>query len=204
MVPRTIHSLSSSLFSYPLHPLLSLTKQVHSLLFAEDMESRIEGIRRCEMWAHRGRLPAAIEATLVVLTAETQDRHGHTEPLQLRMAYSMALTRFVNHVVDMSQRGKYASSISTLAANVELPRLFVDLRQDATHGILPALSVLRMASQRALVWIRSRYWARQVSLLEASASKVAEAPPKTESRAVWKSRSKVSSAPGLSESTPCL
>ena len=125
------------------------------------------------MWTHRGKVPSAVEATVVVLAAQLEDQRlsissaGH-DPLQLRMAYSMALTRFVNGVVDMQQRGKFAASISTLAAAVELPRFFVDLRQDATHGSLPAISVLRFAAQRALTWIRGRYWQKQADQLQAA------------------------------------
>jgi hypothetical protein len=140
------------------------------LLFSEDRDARKEGLQQCEMWSHRGKVPSAVDATVVVLAAQLQDVAGaesgmQQDPLQLRMAYSMALTRFVNGVVDMQQKGKFAASISTLAASVELPRIFVDLRQDATHGALPALSVLRFAAQRALTWIQERYWQKQADVL---------------------------------------
>ena len=84
---------------------------MHALLFSEDREDREEGLQRCEMWTHRGKVPSAVEATVVVLAAQLEDQRlsissaGH-DPLQLRMAYSMALTRFVNGVVDMQQRGR--------------------------------------------------------------------------------------------------
>ena len=47
---------------------------MHALLFSEDREDREEGLQRCEMWTHRGKVPSAVEATVVVLAAQLEDQ----------------------------------------------------------------------------------------------------------------------------------
>jgi hypothetical protein len=40
------------------------------MLFSADAHSQRRGLERCQLWIHRGRVPAAVEATVVVLTAQ--------------------------------------------------------------------------------------------------------------------------------------
>lgn len=113
-----------------------------------------QALNRIEAWAHRGRLPVAIDATAALIGAQIQDRLMSSLPLsaqavcqrQCRNAYALAILRFVNGVTDAEQKAQKALSVSTLADKLQLPRHFVDLRHDSTHGVLPALQVLRSAA----------------------------------------------------------
>jgi len=144
---------------------------VKDMLFSEDQSQRTQGVAYCEMWAHRGRTPAAVESTASLISTQLKDSQRQGEDitaasLQLRMTYSMAITRFVNTAVDANQKGRFAAPISVLASAAELPRVLVDLRQDATHGVLPGLPVLQLAAKRALLWLRENYWNRQAGMLK--------------------------------------
>ena len=55
----------------------------------------------------------------------------------------------------------HAVSVSKLAEQLNLPRLFVDIRHDATHGQLPALPMLQFAAKQALEWLHANYWREQ-------------------------------------------
>lgn len=48
----------------------------------------------------------------------------------------------------------------TIAQQIGLPALFVDLRHESTHGDMPSLGNLRGAAQRALRWLWDDYWSK--------------------------------------------
>lgn len=83
----------------------------------------------------------------------------------MRLAYSMALIRFVNGLVDPAQTGPFARSIAGIATQIGLPLWFVELRHAATHEDLPSLSVLRDAARKAMDWLYERYWLPQVQAM---------------------------------------
>ena len=100
---------------------------------------------------------------------QSQPQNGRpSAPLPLRLAYSMALIRFVNGLVDPEQGGPYARSIAGIAAQIGLPLWFVELRHAATHEDLPALSVLRDAARKGVDWLYARYWMPQRHALVAA------------------------------------
>ena len=127
---------------------------VFELLF--DEPNRTHALNRIEAWAHRGRLPVAVEASAALVGAQLHDQMVRTLPAsaqplmqrQCRNGYALAILRFVNGVTDGCQKGKAALSVSSIADRVQLPRRFVDLRHDATHGLLPSLLVLRSAAEQ--------------------------------------------------------
>ena len=83
----------------------------------------------------------------------------------LRLAYAAALVRMVNGAVDPSQKGKYAAPVMTLAKRMGIPAVLVDVRMAASHQEMPALALLRHASERALQWLFERYWHAQSNQL---------------------------------------
>ena len=83
----------------------------------------------------------------------------------LRLAYAAALVRMVNGAVDPSQKGKYAAPVMTLAKRMGIPAVLVDVRMAASHQEMPALALLRHASERALQWLFERYWHAQAKQL---------------------------------------
>lgn len=128
------------------------------------------------LWAWRGRIPTAVEATgnLSILrldlnarlgsffsddTHECDDDQIHTDDLHtLQLASTMALVRFVNEMVDPGQKGSYALPITRLAEQIGLPRNLVDLRHSGTHDELPSLGVIQLALDQSLTWLRQNYW----------------------------------------------
>jgi hypothetical protein len=95
----------------------------------------------------------------------------------LRLAYAAALVRMVNGAVDPSQKGKYAAPVMTLAKRMGIPAVLVDVRMAASHQEMPALALLRHASERALQWLFERYWhaqANQLRELRRGAQRAAE------------------------------
>jgi hypothetical protein len=70
----------------------------------------------------------------------------------------MLIVRMVNGFLDPEQNKKYAVSIRNLAVRIELPRILVDIRHEATHQQLPSLQLLISACREALSWIQSKYW----------------------------------------------
>lgn len=76
----------------------------------------------------------------------------------LRLAYNTSIIRFVNELVDRSQKSLFATSITKLADQIGLPRVFVDIRHDGTHDKLNSLELLRWAALEALKWLENDYW----------------------------------------------
>ena len=115
-------------------------------------------------------MPHAIEATAQLTAAVLLDTGGTppTDPtthssrastLAQRLAYSTAICRFVNGLLDPAQQAVFALPMQMLARQFKLPASFVELRHTATHEALPSLAVLRVVAIRALDWLWRDYWA---------------------------------------------
>lgn len=152
------------------------------LLFSLEVHERNCGYSFVRMWAGRGRIPAAVEATgnFVKLKADLdrvlgelgdhsdaeEDYESKTDSTLtqqedtyvMRLSATMALVRFVNEMVDPGQKGSYAQPITRIAEQIGLPRNLVDLRHSGTHDELPSAGVLQLALQQALDWLFERYW----------------------------------------------
>ena len=125
-----------------------------------------EALEVVQMWRSRGRVPHAVESTAQLVEVMVRDREGSRSESELRLAYSMVVVRAVNGLVDPSQQSYYAEAVSVLAARIGLPQWLVELRHDATHGLLPTLPVLRSAADCILLWLNDNYWASQFGFLE--------------------------------------
>ncbi|OBA22883.1 Las1-domain-containing protein [Metschnikowia bicuspidata var. bicuspidata NRRL YB-4993] len=157
-------------------------------LFYEDFNDSVSlkaAIDTVLYWQSRGKVPHAVNTTAWLVSAVLNDailterskelrirtERGMSDALPrnaeeyvLRNAYSMALVRFVNGILDPYQQGTYAVALLTLAKEIELPYFFVEVRHWATHEQLPSLEILRATSHRALEWLHIKFW----SLLDAS------------------------------------
>lgn len=141
---------------------------VHEALFSTSSESVSMALNRIIAWQSRGCLPVSVEITATIKDIHQRDpffmegileEHVLSEEV-LRMAYSMAIVRLLNGVVDQSHKKK-GQSISDSANLIGLPRLLVDIRHEASHNQLPTLPLLRLASKQALDWLKSHYWEPQ-------------------------------------------
>lgn len=140
-----------------------------------------------QMWINRSACPFAVETTALLIQSAILDEHmqriaastqhgvastsslryaleqmGGGAELGVRLNYSLALTRFVNSVVDSHQTGGFAQSIAAIAARIGLPLWFVEIRHAVTHEELPSISVCRQAAGAALAWLHRHFWVPQL------------------------------------------
>lgn len=104
-------------------------------------------------------LPSGIESTLSLLDVYVQDMNAinKTDDQLMRLAYSSAIMRFVNHMFDSdAAKGK---SLYRIAQTRGVPDWIVDLRHDTAHSNnLPSLELLREATSTCLEWLHDNYW----------------------------------------------
>jgi hypothetical protein len=155
-------------------------KEARELLFSEETEQIREGCSLIQIWMSRGKVPTAVESTVNFLQVILSDPEFVDEFLAsrrgevfeacdsilsmsanktLRLAYTTAVIRFVNELVDQAQKTAFASSIAKLADQLGLPRIFVEIRHDGTHDQMTSLELLRWAASEALKWLEGKYWA---------------------------------------------
>lgn len=138
---------------------------VHAHLYGDrrDKDAIEPALAIVRLWLHRGSCPQAVETTALLVQSVCLDA-THAPELAVRATYAMALTRFVNSVVDSFQTGMYAQSIGAIAERIGLPLWLVQVRHSATHEELPSLDVVRDACEAALVWLDEHYWQPTVHL----------------------------------------
>ncbi|SPO32196.1 uncharacterized protein UTRI_02753 [Ustilago trichophora] len=138
-----------------------------------------------QIWINRSACPFAVETTALLVQSVILDEHmqqvaastltsaapslryaleqmGGGAELGVRLNYSLALTRFVNSVVDSHQTGGFAQSIAAIAARIGLPLWFVEIRHAVTHEELPSIGVCRQAAHSALAWLHRHFWIPQL------------------------------------------
>ncbi|KAA8894233.1 Las1-like-domain-containing protein [Sphaerosporella brunnea] len=138
--------------------LFNLRNDFYPSLESGEPDRRSAALAKVAAWQVRARIPHAIEATAQLTSALLLDTPAATS-LQTRLAYSTAICRFVNGLLDPAQQSQFALPMHLLAKNLNLPASFVELRHAATHEALPSLTVLRTVALRALDWLWGDYWA---------------------------------------------
>ncbi|OAY74823.1 Ribosomal biogenesis protein LAS1L [Ananas comosus] len=141
---------------------------VREHLFSPSPDSVAAALRRISAWRSRGSLPIPIDVTAAFVEAQQKDpffRKGPeddalTSEEMLASLYSMAIMRLVNCYVEHAHK-KTGRSISELADAVGIPRVLVDIRHESSHRDLPSLRLVRLASMKALDWLKSNYWEPQ-------------------------------------------
>ena len=128
-------------------------------------DQRAKAVSRVKSYQSKGSqyLPHVIDSTSQITSAILLDETDNNVGMNaVRMAYTMALIRFVNGILDPSQQAQYAIPLHTLARNVGLSSSFVDLRHWGTHEReLPSIGMLRITAKEALGWLWDNYWNSQ-------------------------------------------
>lgn len=126
---------------------------------------RYRAIQRVKSYQSKGSqyLPHVIDATnqitSAVLMDEASEESVQNDCIAVRLAYTMAMVRFVNGLLDPKQQSQFAMPLHFLAQKAGLSSWFVDLRHWGTHEReLPSLDMLRIASKEALDWLWVHYW----------------------------------------------
>lgn len=123
----------------------------------DSSDARLQALSIVRAWTVRTRLPHSIESTAILVSTILADTPSAPH-LTLRLAYSSAICRFVNGLLDPAQQGQFALPMHQLARELGLDASFVEVRHAATHEELPSLCVLRRMAGRALDWLWSNYW----------------------------------------------
>lgn len=146
-------------------------REVYNELFASNSTpaNKRKGLDRLLIWKARCPiLPTAIESTLILLEVQIQDITNHVQinsDSLMRLAYSSALMRFVNHMLD-SETSK-GLNLFRAAKNIGIPDWIIELRHDAAHSErLPSIEQLREASLISLEWLQKYYWDKHKECIE--------------------------------------
>ena len=119
-----------------------------------------EALDQVYVWRAKGMnaVPLSIDCTANLVEALLNE----STPLATQLSLVTCIVRMVNGFLDAQQKGAFAKSITKLADDLGMPRILVDIRHDGTHGAdLPSLSLLKLAAEVALSWLKENYWLRQ-------------------------------------------
>lgn len=141
---------------------------VRQSLFSSSQDSVDFALGRVSAWRSRGCLPVVVEVTASIIEIQQQDpffRVNANDDLlhskeMLAMLYCMAIMRLVNGVVEKTRKATQVS-IAEAADAIGIPRMLIDIRHEGSHRDLPSLRLVRLASVKALDWLKSYYWEPQ-------------------------------------------
>ena len=148
---------------------------VRDKLVARDRDAHACALSRIRCWQTRHRIPVSIEATASLLEVlqvdpsaySTGSSGPHTPSADLSLMVCQVITRSVNLLVDLAQKGSCATSMDKLAGSIGIPSWVVQLRHNATHGSTPPyFRVLRHAVLDLLDnFFIPRYWNNQWDII---------------------------------------
>ncbi|GMP91505.1 hypothetical protein CsSME_00042180 [Camellia sinensis var. sinensis] len=138
---------------------------VRDSLFSSSPHSITLSLQRITVWRSRGCLPIVIEVTASIIEIQQKDPFFRVDlgddaldsEEMLTMLYCMAIVRLVNGVVEKTRK-KTEVSIAEAADAINIPRMLIDIRHEGSHRDLPSLRLVRLASIKALDWLKSYYW----------------------------------------------
>lgn len=128
---------------------------------SDPTSSKEDALKLLLVWKARSpSLPSGIESTLSLLQVFVEDANTSqiaSNDQLLRLAYSSAIMRFVNHMLD-SETVK-GTSLYQAAKRLGVPDWIVELRHDTAHSnTLPPIALLREACSISLQWLQTNYW----------------------------------------------
>ncbi|CAO2837401.1 unnamed protein product [Amaranthus hypochondriacus] len=149
-------------------------------LFSASPDSVAKALRKVGAWRCRGHLPILVEVTASIVEIQQKDPHFRVQlsdgasdsEEMLAMLYTMAIMRLVNGPLEKLCKVA-GSSIADAAEEIGMPRMLVDIRHEGSHRELPSLRLLRLASTKALDWLKSFYWNPQKNAIPCRSSKSA-------------------------------
>ncbi|XP_076843787.1 ribosomal biogenesis protein LAS1L isoform X2 [Brachyhypopomus gauderio] len=138
--------------------------QVLEHLYSRDPALQNHALHRVSAWRARfgHKTPVAVESTANLVRCQVLDNTGKVEGGDLVLLYGMALTRFVNLILER-QQGRVARPLRHLASSLNIPEWIVNLRHDITHRRLPPLRWCRKGCEFVLKWLQQEYWSRQLN-----------------------------------------
>lgn len=116
----------------------------------------------------RALVPIAMSTSVALLTHLNADISTGADGYAQRLGLAMTLTRFVNGMTDVLQPydiDRRAISVSIIASRLQMPPILVEIRHQASHGILPPLLTLQDAARQGQFWLNTHYWQPQYDQL---------------------------------------
>ncbi|KAK9078192.1 hypothetical protein SSX86_002249 [Deinandra increscens subsp. villosa] len=141
---------------------------VREYLFSSSPGSIDLALRRISAWRSRGCVPVIIEVTASIVETQQKDSYfrdglSGSDLLaedMLTLLYCMSIMRLVNGIVEKTRK-KNEISIGEAADVIGIPRMLIDIRHECSHRDLPSLKLVRLASTKALDWLKAYYWEPQ-------------------------------------------
>uniref|UniRef100_A0A5B7AB89 Putative pre-rRNA-processing protein las1 n=1 Tax=Davidia involucrata TaxID=16924 RepID=A0A5B7AB89_DAVIN len=145
---------------------------VRESLFSSSPDSIALALQRISVWRSRGCLPVLIEVSASIIEIQQKDPffrvdlgdNASDSDEMLAMLYCMAIMRLVNGVVEKTRK-RTQVSIAEAADAINIPRMLIDIRHEGSHRDLPSLRLVRLASTKAVDWLKSYYWEPQKKLI---------------------------------------
>ena len=141
---------------------------VKMLLYSMEPQLVSEGVDIVNSWKIRPcGVPVAVESTALFSELimkmdscmQEEEVNGYSASYnELCLAAALALIRMVNGMIDVEQKGVYSKSVNSIAEEIGLPRIFVDLRHRCTHNDIPSFDVLYTSLKNAKQWLFDAYW----------------------------------------------
>lgn len=140
---------------------------VYQLVTSEEPVRMLMGLSKIRDWQARARVPISVEASGFVISCLLGNEGAEISLEHIALGDAQTITRFVNLLTDLVQKGFYATSVETLANSIGIPSWIVQLRHTACHGsTLPRASLLRRALLNLWTgFIVPRYWEAQAQEL---------------------------------------
>ncbi|XP_027164035.1 uncharacterized protein LOC113764159 isoform X1 [Coffea eugenioides] len=151
-------------------------------LFSSSPPSVASALQRITAWRSKGCLPVVVEVTASIVEIQQKDpffRHDlpgeavDSEEM-LAMLYCMAIMRLVNGIIEKTRK-KTEVSIAEAAGAIGIPRMLIDIRHEGSHRDLPSLHLVRIASMKALDWLKEYYWEPQKNAIPNQADVISNA-----------------------------
>ncbi|XP_055823518.1 uncharacterized protein LOC129892020 [Solanum dulcamara] len=172
--PSTDDTVEGNSLGLKLVPWISWDEwnSIRDSLFSSFPPSVAFALQRISTWRSRGCIPVAVDVTASIVEIQQKDPFFRKDlggnALQseemLSMLYCMAIMRLVNGVVEKTRK-KAEISIAEAANAIGIPRMLIDVRHEGSHRDLPSLQLVRLASTKALDWLKSYYWEPQKNVI---------------------------------------
>eukprot|EP01132_Coremiostelium_polycephalum_P003149 gene3149-3938_t len=137
-------------------------KTIYKYLYSDNKEKQNYALKRVSAWKSRGNLPISIEVTSYFIELLNNSKNRSENEIELGL--SMAICRMVNGFIDSTQNAFNRRNMFFRAEMLNLPKMFVDIRHEASHGRLPSIHLLKLICGSALNWVDDTYWRPQMSM----------------------------------------
>lgn len=143
-------------------------KYVKELLYSTEKNLKFLGVQIVHMWRSRMDIPHYIDITAQLIQFYEKYLYLDNNYIEkskceeeIKHEGASIITRFVNGIIDANQKGPIANSVTYVANEIGLHRMFVDIRHESTHNLLPSWEIFSVAVPNALDWLYETYWVEQ-------------------------------------------